>query len=352
MKQIKAAFVVLALLGVMLMAGQAEDLVEVSFYPAWIDHWENGGALVAVDQAFYEEVGLKVKDLPGGPGLNPLNRMLNDNKIAFATYYDWFVLKANMERGVDLAVVATDFQRPALHLVSHFPIKSKEDLFGKKVEVWTGYDFPLRTFLGQDQKKVDILNQGASMERFFDGQVDASSAMIYNELILVFRHYGIGIENYSPDKTEYETNTGDKIYVYRYGQLNPNLAWNENSLVTERKTLEEHPEVVKKFVHATYKGWRWTMTHSPDEVVEILLRFNSSLDASHEKAGGQKIEGIMIDANVCEYGLGYVDFTAWKPMAEMLYKAGLLESKPTSEDIWSSHYYIPSLVFPPEEFCQ
>lgn len=365
----KKALILLLAVGVLtlgpMISTTAESLTEVVYFPAWIDHWENAGPLVAIEKRFYEEEGLKVVDKPGGPGLNPLNRMLSSKKIAFATYYDEFVFKAREERGVDLKVVATDFQSPALHLISWAPIDSKEDLFDKKVEVWPGYDYPLRSFLGKDQDKVEILNQGGSMERFLAKQVNASSAMIYNELILVLNRLGVGIENYKPDKVKYTVNldektdsrykkieSGDHFYVYRYGQLDPDLTWNENSLVTTTKTLQKHPEVIKGFVHATYKGWRWAMTHDPQEVAEILTKFNSSLDPDHEIAGGKQIDKIMIDKNVCEYGLGYLDFTAWKPMVEKMFKAGLLKEEPTEKEIWSSFHYIPSKVFPPKEACE
>ena len=342
----------LVLLGLLVFGfmGVGRELVEVHYYPAWIDHWENAGPLVAIALGFYEEVGLDVRDFPGGPELNPLERMVNDRAIAFATSYNWLVLKVRLEQEVPLVVIATDFQNPALHLVSWLPIEKPSDLFGKRVEVWPGYDYPLRCFLGKEQDRVLIENQGAEMGRFFERRVDASHAMIYNELLTVLHHYGFeGIQAYYQASEETWAEK-QRFYIYRFGELDEELAWDENSLVTTEDVFYNHPDVVQRFITATYRGWYWVMTHDPEKVFEILLQSNSTLIERKdlEIAGGIEINKLMINANTRHYGLGYMDPEPWVNMAERLFEAGLLERMPSVSEILALYHPVASGVFPPE----
>ena len=350
----RALLVVAALVLGPFWGGLANGLIEVHYYPAWINHWEDAGPLVAKYLGFYEEVGLDVTIFPGGPDLNPLVRMLNDRTIAFATSYNWLVLIARIEQGVPFKVIATDFQDPALHLVSWIPIKEPADLAGKIIEVWPGYEHPLLCFLGKDRyyypvyggspgrNKAIIQNQGASMERFLAKQVDASHAMVYNELLTVI--HALGFKTLK----EFWLSEDKPFYVYRFEELDPDLAWDENSLVTTEIILKEHPEVVRKFVMATYKGWQWVLRADPEEVFQILLTFNDALDKEHEIEGGMEINKLLVNLNTRKYGLGYIDPEPWQKMAERLYLAGFLSRMPTYQEIIQAYQWIPSGIFPPE----
>jgi len=332
---------VVCLLGVQLWAG--ESLTKVSYYPAWINHWENAGVLVAIsDQTkFYQDAELKVSDYAGGPALNPIERMLNDHDISFATSYSWLVLMARINQGLDnLIVIATDFQSPALYLVTWFPIKEKKDLFGRTIEVWQGYEYPLLAYLGEDKQKVNICYQGASMEPFLLKQVDGAHAMIYNELLTVLHEYGFN------NLEEYYAAEKKPFYVYSFGELDPEIAWEENSLITTKDTLYKYPEIVQRFVSATYQGWRWVMTHDAEKIVDIMLVFNNSLDRSHEIASGIEINKLMVNENTELYGLGYINPDSWISMANKLFEAGVLDKMPTVAELMDIYSPIPSGVFP------
>jgi len=350
----KRMIVGILVLGTVGFFAAGENLVSISYYPAWINHWEDAGPLVAKYLGFYEEAGLDVSIFPGGPDLNPLTRMLNDTNIAFATSYNWLVLIARIDQKVPLKVIATDFQDPALHLISWEEITSPQDLYGKIVEVWPGYEYPLLCYLGEGHfyypvygtspgpEKAIVQNQGGSMERFLAHQVTASHAMIYNELITVIHALGF-------DTLEEYWQTEEKpFYTYRFGDLDSGLAWDENSLVTTESTLRDHFDVVEAFVSATYRGWYWVLTHNPQEVFEILLTYNSSLEREHEIPGGLEINKLLVNENTREHGLGYIDTSTWLPMAHRLYGAGLISRMLTEEEVRAAYQWVPSGVFPPE----
>jgi NitT/TauT family transport system substrate-binding protein len=321
----------------------AKDVTSVNYYPAWFDHWENAGPLVAITEGIYEDFGLQVSDFPGGPKLDPITRMLDDRKISFCTSYSWIALVAYIEQGFDnLRVISTDFQDSALYLVTWFPVRSKEDLFGKKIECWINYQYPLFAYLGEDYEKINFFPQEGTMERFLSKQVDGSHAMIYNELLTLLDEFDI------PSLDSYYAMEDKPFYIYKYSELDPTIAWGENSLITTRETISEHPSVVQDFVTATYAGWKWVMKEDPDKVVDIILIYNDLLDRSREIVGGKKINQLMVNDNTREYGLGYIDISTWTDMGERLYEAGLISRMPTAEDILNFYHPVASGVFPPE----
>lgn len=352
----KKLLVVLLMVSLMSVAVLAGDLVKMHFYEPWYAHWESAGPIVAKHLGFFEEEGLDVELIEGGPGLNPIMRMKADKTLSVATGYVWVALMIKIEENAPLKVISTDFQDPALRLVTHEPIQEKEDLFGKLVEVWQLYEHPLLCYLGQEHyhwpayqvitkpgpDKVTVDSQGGSMQRFLDGQVDGSHAMIYNELLTLREAYGFQtMEDYwgVPDQEK-------PFYVYRFEDLDPELAWPENSLVVDGTELDENPEAFAAFVRAYYRGWLWTLTHPAEEVLAMVLAENANLDPEREMAGGKKINELLVTESTRQHGLGYLDPVSWESIGQRMYKAGLISRPPTAKDLMELYQPIPSGVFP------
>lgn len=344
---------------------QSEELTEVWYFPAWWWHWEDAAVPVGIEEGVFEKHGIKIMNPErgaGGPGKPVIRRMLTAPGISFCTHYSWYALKGRVDRGWPVKVIATSFQDPALRLVSWSPIEQKSDLYGKKAEVWPTYEYPLETYLGEKhlvhkqaptEKKAKVSRGQQTVNRFTTHQMDASHAMIYNELLQLQEIYGI--DQIVPGKNKYKTNNGENLYVYKYSELNPKLAWDENSIITKTETLKKHPGVVDRFLEAYYESWKLVMQMNPEKVMEILTmrKYNERLKDywSREKRGGKKVNDLLVNKNTCEYGLGYVDPTTWPEMADILYKAGKLENKPTEAQLWSTYEYRPIGVFPPKDLC-
>lgn len=146
-------------------------------------------------------------------------------------------------------------------------IKTPSDFIGKKVGVWLGsWEIQFSALLasvGVDPKDVDIVSQGWSMGPFVKGELDVASAMIYNEYYKVLEA-GIAKED---------------IHIIDYQDYQ--LDFPGDALFTSIQMVQENPELCRKMVRASFRGWEYAFAN-PEEAVNIILR--------HDKSGVQSFD--------------------------------------------------------------
>ncbi len=99
-----------------------------------------------------------------------------------------------------------------------------------------------------------------------------------------------------------------------------------NGIVTNEKTLREHPDEVRALVEATMKGVRDT-TREPDAAFEATLKYVSEA-AQNRKAQMQVLRAtipLWQSKATQEHGLGYSDPDGWRYTRDFLERAGLLK---------------------------
>lgn len=104
------------------------------------------------------------------------------------------------------------------------------------------------------------------MNQFSSEALDVASAMTFNELLTLYE------EGYKPSDLNI-LNTSD------YGVPFPG-----ESIFTSKEYLKAHPDVVKKFVTASIKGWEYVIDH-PDEAIDIVMKYDKEhrRTLSHEQ---------------------------------------------------------------------
>ena len=139
-------------------------------------------------------MSLDVELLPGGPDVVPSQKVLTG---AADVGIDWVgSLLANRDKGQPLVDIGQFYQSSGLYLISKKTagINSPADLKGKKVGVWTGgNEFEFRALMDKykfdnsidNNKDMTVIKQGFEMDTFLNGQLDAASAMTYNEYQVV-----------------------------------------------------------------------------------------------------------------------------------------------------------------------
>src|SRR5437762_1055306 len=156
----------------------------------WVPQAQFAGYFVALDKGFYSDENLDVQIIPGGPDIVTEQQVAND-QADFGV--DWVAsFLAFRDKGLPLIDVAQVYQSSGLMLVSRkaMNIASPTDLKGKNVGVWYGgneFEFlALMDKLGYDpDKDMNVIKQGFTMDPFLAGQMDAASAMTYNEYQVV-----------------------------------------------------------------------------------------------------------------------------------------------------------------------
>jgi NitT/TauT family transport system substrate-binding protein len=110
-----------------------------------------------------------------------------------------------------------------------------------------------------------------------------------------------------------------------------------NGLITNEKTIQENPELVKKMVRATLKGIQYTEDH-PDEAYTISEKYVENLSSGDPQLQMQILKN-SIDMWT-QKDAGFTDPKGWENMQSILIKMGLL-SQPLDLNAAYSNEYLP-----------
>jgi NitT/TauT family transport system substrate-binding protein len=209
----------------------------------WVPQAQFAGYYVALDKGFYKDENLDVTLVPGGPDIVTEQQVAN-GQADFGV--DWVAsFLAFRDKGLPLVDVAQMYQSSGLLLVSKKTagIAKPEDLKGRKVGVWYGgneFEFlALMDKLKYDpDKDLDVIKQGFTMDPFLAGEMDAASAMTYNEYQVVLES---GVKP-------------DDLNVINYN--NEGVGMLEDNLFTTEDMVKNKKDIVQRFVRASVKGWQ------------------------------------------------------------------------------------------------
>lgn len=116
-----------------------------------------------------------------------------------------------------------------------------------------------------------------------------------------------------------------------------------NGIAATDEYLRKNPDVVKRFVAAALKGWRFALEH-PDKAAQDEIKYVPSLKPGVIKAELAVVRGLAVTPDVRKHGLGwfdpakiqsglnfvvkYIGVNGTPPKASDLYATGFLPAKP------------------------
>ncbi|MCX7889736.1 MAG: ABC transporter substrate-binding protein [Rhodobacteraceae bacterium] len=257
---LRGAFVAATLATAAPFSAQAAD--DVTLQLKWVTQAQFAGYYVAQAKGFYEEEGLNVTILPGGPDIAPTQVIAGGGADVVI---DWMPSAlAAREKGVPLVNIAQPFKHSGLMLtcLKESGVAKPEDLRGKVVGVWFfGNEYPFLSWMSQlgipttgGADGVEVLKQGFNVDPLLQKQAACISTMTYNEYWQVI---DAGI---SPDD----------LVTFKYEDMG--VATLEDGLYVLEDKLKDPAFVDKmvRFVRASMKGWKWAEAN-PDEAAMIVL---------------------------------------------------------------------------------
>ncbi len=255
----KNVLIGVALAALSVGAAQAE---EVKLQLKWVTQAQFAGYYVAKDKGFYDEEGLEVDVMPGGPDISPTQVMAGGGADVTV---DWMPSAlAAREKGLALVNIAQPFKRSGMMLtcLKESGIKGPEDFRGKTLGVWFGgNEYPFLSWMATlkiptdgSPQGVTVLKQGFNVDPLLQKQAACISTMTYNEYWQVI-DAGLKAEDLVTFKYEDE-----------------GVATLEDGLYVMEDKLKDPAFVAKmeKFVRASMKGWKYAEEH-PDEAAQIVI---------------------------------------------------------------------------------
>jgi len=274
----------------------------------WVPQAQFAGYFVALDKGFYSDENLDVQIIPGGPDIVTEQQVAN-NQADFGV--DWVAsFLAFRDKGLPLIDVAQIYQSSGLMLVSRkaMNIASPTDLKGKNVGVWYGgneFEFlALMDKLGYDpDKDMNVIKQGFTMDPFLAGQMDAASAMTYNEYQIVLES---GV-------------SADDLNVMRYNDQGVGML--EDNLFSTEDTASNKKDLVQRFVRASMRGWQDAVANQPD-AVNIVMKYvePGSTTVDHQTRMMSEVAKLVLPPDMTADQIGVMDPGRFQTTADIAYK--------------------------------
>jgi NitT/TauT family transport system substrate-binding protein len=302
------------------------------------------GYYAALNNGYYEEVGLAVEILPGGPDIGP-QQVVAAGGAEFGI--DWMGSHlASRESGAGSVVIAQVFQRSGMREVTWADsgLETIEDLAGHQVGVWGfGNQFPLFAALVKadldpnDPNDVEIINQPFDMNLLLNREIDAAAAMTYNELAQVLEFVGEGDE--FPVYTLEDLNVIDLNEVGT-AMLEDNIFANEEWLAEEG-----NEDVAIRFIAASMRGWIYCRDN-PGDCVDYVLAEGSTLGAGHQSWMMNEINKLVWPS---PNGVGIMDPALYQQTADIALTYEVVTTEP-DEGAWRNDLAEAALMWLTENY--
>ena len=280
----------------------------------WSHQAQFAGYYVAQEKGFYREHGIEIEIIPGGPGIEPAERLLSGETDFASLWLSSALIRSG--RGEPLVHVAQIVNSSNLVLIARQQdgIDRPAALSGRKISLWVG-DFlaPYQAWFQSENIQPEILPQYYSANLFLHRGVEACAAMAYNELHML---YQTGLE---PDELRV-------FFLSDYG-----FGFPEDGIYTTKALLKQKPEYVRAFRSATLEGWRYAAEH-PEEALDIVMayveRSNVPTNRPHMKWMLDKILQSVVPGPEKNWEIGVLSRQDYERTVQTLQQQGMLPQIP------------------------
>ncbi len=294
----------ICLLGVwLILAGcqkqpASNGLTLVTLQTDWYPQPEHGGFYDAQIRGYYKDEGLDVRILPGGPYVNS-SQEVSVGSVQFAMGSSDNILES-VGNGVPLVAVAATMQRDPQAIMVHqdSPIRRFQDLDGHAVAIRLGastwFEYLVKRYQLREVREIPATYSVANFLRDpgYIQQIFVTSEPFFA------RQAGVPVRTLLISEAGYNP--------YRV-------------VATSRSFLQQHPEIVDKFVRASLRGWRDYLVH-PDDINAAIAKLNPALSVAQMKFSYEALRDQHFIAGDASNGadLGRFDAARWTSMYQQL----------------------------------
>jgi NitT/TauT family transport system substrate-binding protein len=278
----------------------AEDsgLTKIVFQADWYPQPEHGGFYTALAKGYYKDEGLDVTILPGGPYIT-VEKQVFSEAAQFGMGSSDKVLEANSQGQTLVGVEATMQHDPQGIMVrKDSPVRSFADLNGHSIAIKVGestwFEFVVKQFHLDNVHVVPAMMNVANFvadPQYIQQAFATSEPFFAHQAGIETRVLLVSDAGYSPYRVVYTT----------------------------RDFVQQHPEIVAKFVRASVKGWK-VYLNDPSAAHAMIIKLNPALNPEWMQFTWQQLRDGHFVAGDDPSGaqVGQMDPRRWATMYEQL----------------------------------
>ena len=297
----------------------APGLFPVVLQTDWYPQPEHGGFYQAQMEGLYKAQGLDVTILPGGPFVIG-DQMVAKGAAQFAMGSSDQVLVAN-SHGLPLVAVAATMQQDPQGIMLHAdsPVHDFPDLEGHTIAVRPGsiwFQYLLKRYKLQNTREIPATY---SVANFLQDPGYIQQCFVTSEPYFAAKN-GAKVRTLLVSATGYQP--------YRV-------------IFTSRPFMEQHPDIVEKFVKASMQGWRDYLA-DPTAVDAEISKLNPAMSVDQMKFSVDTLKsGLFIEGQgTADSHLGHLTPERWDTIYKQLVELGVT-AKPIDPKIAYTTQFAP-----------
>jgi ABC-type nitrate/sulfonate/bicarbonate transport system substrate-binding protein len=288
----------------------------------WVPNTNHTGLYVAKDKGYYSEEGLDVEIIQPAEGGSADLIAAGQGEFGIS-YQEQVTYAKTADNPLPIKAIAAIIQHNTSGFASPVGknIKTAKDFEGKR---YGGWGSPVEEAMikalmekeGADFSKVKMVNVGAA-DFFTSTEKDVDFSWIY---------YGWdGVASNLKNKP---------INFIKLQDVEKNLDFYTPVIVAKDDTIKNDPELVKKFLRATSKGYNYSV-ENPEDAVNSLLKFAPEIDKTLA-VESQKYLAKEYIADSPRWG--EMKQEIWENYSNWLFEKGLITKKLEVKEAYTNDY--------------
>jgi len=300
----------------------AEPLKPVAIQLDWFTNVQFAGILVAKEKGWYEEAGIDLTVKGWQKGISPVEEVVA-GRAQIGTDEGTVIIEARAG-GKPVKAIATQFQKSPLCLTSKKDraIASPKDLIGKKV----GVSMPKTVLM----TKIILAYENISYDQITPVQTGGDLSLLANDEVIAFA----GFINNQPLLMEEKGYPATYLAAFKYG-----YDFYSDVFFTTDEMIKNQPDILKKFMEVTLRGWREAFKDIPGTAQLVLDKYHPDKTASlKQQIKSLEIFKSLMTMGVGEVLLGFMEERNWEKGVDTLMKFNQIQNKIPAEDLFTLEF--------------
>lgn len=293
-----------------------KKLTKVTQVTNWFAQPEHGGQYAALAKGFYEEVGIEMTIMPGGPQVSSIQQVASGQVQFGMAQADELLVARN--QGIPVVAIAAPFQINPQAIMFHTEeaIASASEIGGRTVYIAPGAMYWEYLKKAYDLKDFKELAFTGNFSGFLTDKRSAIQSYITSDPYLL-KQQGVDVSFIRIHDTGYQP------YA--------------NVLFTTEKMIQENPELVKAYVEASMKGWKY-FKDNYEEINPVIQKENPDLTLESMKSTAENEIELIFGGDAKTSGVGIMTSERWTTLAQQLANIGIIKNTDEVKHVFNTEF--------------
>jgi NitT/TauT family transport system substrate-binding protein len=294
---------------------EAQGLTKINFQSSWLYSSNQTGEVCAKRMGFYEQEGLELNIVQGGPNVDGLS-LVAAGRHEVGQLSSTPSLMVAISQNVPIKCFAIGAQQHPFAFFSRErnPVRSARDLVGKRIGVSPTSLILVRALLAKnaiDLRNVSLVMTGSEMDPLVKDEVDVMTGWLTNTTYL---------KVLGSDRVDLRLwDAGVRLYALPY--------------YATLQTIHSRADLLVRFIRATGRGWEFAFNNR-EKALELLVAEFPHLNPDDERPAVDVMLSYAFNEATRQGGWGVMDKRVWADQIELFARLGQFPRKvPRVDDV-------------------